>query len=222
MDKQGVKHSSTGDGSSTLYSERHKALYHSQNGAIAESEHIFIHAGFNAIGLLNINVLEVGYGTGLNAALTAYKSLQRKVKTNYHAIELYPLTKDDYQLLNYSKVLKPDVATMWADVCALPWNQEGKLNDSFIIEKSSVDFTTWQANRKYDLVYFDAFAPDDQPEMWEEKHFQKIFNALNKGGVLVTYCVKGIVKERLRASGFQLERMPGPPGKNHMLRAWKK
>ncbi|MFP4557182.1 MAG: tRNA (5-methylaminomethyl-2-thiouridine)(34)-methyltransferase MnmD [Bacteroidales bacterium] len=222
METANISHSKTADGSSTLYSERHNALYHSQHGAVTESKHIFIEAGFKARDLKSISILEVGFGTGLNAALTAFEALLRKVNVIYHAIELYPLAVNDYKLLNYSRILEPVVASAWNELCALPWNHESKLNPSFKIEKSCIDFTTWQPMKNYDLVYFDAFAPDDQPEMWSAEQFQKVYDAMNNGGALVTYCVKGIVKEALRAVGFQIERLPGPPGKNHILRAWKK
>lgn len=220
--KPKVTHFNTADGSSTLLSDKYGAHYHSQHGAITESKHVFIKAGLNAVNIPNINLLEVGFGTGLNAALTAQTALEKGIKINYVALELHPLTQDDYRMLNYSITLESTTADLWEKICQSPWNKANPITDLFSIEKINVDFTTWRPANQYHLVYFDAFAPNDQPEMWEKLQFQKIYNALAEGGVLVTYCVKGIVKNTLREVGFDIERLQGPPGKKHMLRAWKR
>lgn len=216
-----VTHCTTSDGSSTLCSAKFGAHYHSLNGAVTESEHIFINAGLRALDLKEISILEVGFGTGLNVALSANYAKIHGISIDYCSLELFPLTAKDYGLLNYSNVLQPQVAELWETICELPWNERTMVFDGFSVEKMNVDFTSWNPTHKYHLVYFDAFAPNDQPEMWEEKQFQKLFNAMHPNAILVTYCVKGIVKNALSNAGFCLERLPGPPGKRHMLRAKK-
>jgi len=216
-----VTHCKTADGSSTLCSAKYGVHYHSLNGAVTESEHIFINAGLSALDLKEINILEIGFGTGLNVALTANYSKINGIKVNYCSLELFPLTTSEYELLNYPQVLPTQAADFWKTICELPWNERKTVFENFYLEKLHVDFTAWNPTNKYHLVYFDAFAPNDQPEMWEEKQFQKLFNAMHPNSILVTYCVKGIVKNALSNADFSLERLPGPPGKRHMLRARK-
>lgn len=222
MDTNQTTHYTTADGSSTLFSSRFGAHYHSLNGAVTESEHIFIGAGFNELSLKEINILEVGFGTGLNSALTASRSNLKGILVNYSALDLFPLPQNVYELLNYGMVLPAKTADYWRRICDAPWNQNVELFSSFAIRKLNVDFTTWKPDKKFHLVYFDAFAPNDQPEMWQEQQFLKLFNAMYPDGILVTYCVKGIVKKALTNAGFAIERLSGPPGKRHMLRARKK
>jgi tRNA U34 5-methylaminomethyl-2-thiouridine-forming methyltransferase MnmC len=214
-----ILHHQTADGSSTLRSEKYGAHYHSLNGAVTESEHIFINAGFLAVDFKEINILEVGFGTGLNAALTAKVAKEMEINLNYHTLELYPLSDSDYELLNYPQILPEQTASYWSSICKAPWGEEIRVDKHFVLSKINEDFTLWEPNAKYHLVYFDAFAPDDQPEMWTVDQFAKLFNSLYSGGVLVTYSVKGIVKRALKEVGFTLERLAGPPGKKHILRA---
>ncbi len=211
----------TADGSSTLFSERFGAHYHSLHGAMAESQHVFIGSGLHALNKRVVKVLEVGFGTGLNVALTAYEAISKSLIVEYHSLELYPLQDYDYESLNYEEVLTYDTAILWRQICQLPWNEIHSLFDGFTLHKEVCDFTKWKPINQYNLIFFDAFAPNDQPEMWERDQFVKLFSALESGGCLVTYCVKGTVKEALRQVGFRLERLPGPPGKKHILRAWK-
>lgn len=221
MESRNISHSTTADGSSTLHSAKFGSHYHSINGAVTESEHIFIGAGFKSLEIRKINLLEIGFGTGLNAALTAQLASTNSIRVNYHSLELYPLSIADYQLLNYSSILPNDTALLWDAICKSEWNKTVDISTYFSIEKLNVDFTTWVPKTKYHLVYFDAFAPNDQPEMWTQNQFEKIYNAMFTGGKLVTYSAKGIVKKALIQSGFSLERLPGPPGKLHILRAKK-
>jgi len=215
-------HFTTADGSSTLLSAQYGAHYHSLHGAISESMHIFVEAGLMALTQMKVNVLEVGFGTGLNAALTAQRGREIGADITYHALELHPLAKEEYTLLNYSQQLPANSAALWLAACDAPWGEDFTVEDGFTIRKINEDFTQWLPATQYNLVYFDAFAPDDQPEMWSAEQFQKIFNAMAAGGILVTYSVKGTVKRTLRDVGFELERLEGPPGKKHMLRAWKR
>ncbi len=221
MDSSNITHSNTADGSSTLHSAKFGSHYHSINGAITESQHIFIEAGFKSMDVNKISILEVGFGTGLNAALTAQIAYLKRIQVNYHSLELYPLSDDEYQLLNYSTILPDDTARQWEAICKSEWDKTVKISEYFSIEKINADFTSWIPKSTYHLVYFDAFAPNDQPEMWAQDQFEKIYRAMHVGGTLVTYSVKGIVKNALIQSGFTIERLPGPPGKLHILRAKK-
>jgi len=212
---------STADGSSTLYSSQYKAHYHSLHGAIAEAMHIFIDAGLSSVNANEITMLEVGLGTALNCALTAQWALANEATVNYHALELHPLTSEELGLLNYSNSLDEKTAVLWNQICKAPWDEKVQINKNFSLLKQKTDFTQWQPNHKYNLVYFDAFAPDDQPEMWTDEQFCKVFSSMEPQGVLVTYSVKGSVKRTLTSVGFTIERLTGPPGKKHMLRATK-
>ena len=213
----------TADGSPTLYSERFNATYHSVNGALTESMHVFIKSGFEAI-LLNkktVEVLEVGMGTCLNAALTAWVAPKFGVKVHYSGIELFPPILEVLNSTGYQTVLEPECADLWVKIVAASAGDPVPVSPWFTVFKLYVDFISWIPNQRYDLIYFDAFAPDDQPEMWSIENFKKLFNALTPNGVLVTYSAKGLVKQNLRQAGFNVERLQGPPGKRHMVRAWK-
>lgn len=213
----------TADGSHTLYSEIHGAYYHSLNGALTESLHIFIDAGYRYISnqLKQISILEVGLGTGLNAALTAKESSELAIQTEYTAIELYPISEQQITNLNYNQILAPGIAEFWIKIMLAVWGGFVPINDYFNVIKLNSDFTKWVPDKTFNLIYFDAFAPEDQPEMWSAEMFQKLYDALSIGGVLVTYSSKGIVKQALRSVGFKVERLAGPPGKRHILRAKK-
>lgn len=213
----------TADGSHTLYSEIHGAYYHSLNGALTESLHIFIDAGYRYISnqFKQISILEVGLGTGLNAALTAKESSEFAIQTEYTAIELYPISKQQIVNLNYNQILASGVAEFWINIMLAEWGGFVTINDYFNVIKLNSDFTKWVPDKTFNLIYFDAFAPEDQPEMWSAEMFQKLYDALSIGGVLVTYSSKGIVKQALRSVGFKVERLAGPPGKRHILRAKK-
>ncbi|HRX31043.1 MAG TPA: tRNA (5-methylaminomethyl-2-thiouridine)(34)-methyltransferase MnmD [Tenuifilaceae bacterium] len=214
----------TNDGSSTLFSEKFNAYYHSTNGALTESQHIFIQNGFMQLAdkLPLINVLEIGLGTCLNAALTAGVSAKLNLKTLYYGIELYPPENEVAQALNYPELLSPTQTDMWKRIVNAAWNTNVEINDNFSIFKHLGDFCSWiPASQKFDLIYFDAFAPDDQTEMWSMDNFQKLFDVLTDSGILVTYSSKGIVKRTLREVGFNVKRIPGPPGKRHILMATK-
>lgn len=211
----------TADGSNTIYSERHKAHFHSLNGAVQESKHIFVRNGYDFFSLNEINVLEIGFGTGLNAALTASAANQKKCLTHYTGIELYPLSDDILSELNYNTALNPVDSEIWKKIISTEWNADKKVSDYFILTKIQGDITKVELLKKYSLIYFDAFAPDDQPELWTDDIFEKLFNLTTTGGALVTYCSKGIVKQALRKVGYQVSRLAGPPGKRHIIRAIK-
>ncbi|MCF8335921.1 MAG: tRNA (5-methylaminomethyl-2-thiouridine)(34)-methyltransferase MnmD [Bacteroidales bacterium] len=211
----------TEDGSHTLYVDSLGEYYHSVYGAIQESNHVFIWNGLSSIRRQDIVVLEVGFGTGLNALLTYISGKKNKIKIQYDAIELFPLETSLVKKLNFTRFLDMDNPQLLRDLHTLPWNQIHALSDIFTLYKILQDFNHFIPEQKYHVVYFDAFAPDKQPEMWSEKNFAKLFHAMETEGVLVTYCAKGAIKRTLQRVGFGVELLNGPPGKHEMIRAVK-
>lgn len=213
----------TADGSDSLISGRMNESYHSAHGAIQESMHIFINAGFRFLSdKVSINVLEIGFGTGLNALLTIAESIQSNVKVNYVTLEKFPVAIEQVMQLNYPEMIEfGNARAYYQKMHCADWNKKLEFNQNFVFEKILVDFLNYQPAEMFDLVYFDAFSPDTQPEMWGAEQLLKVYNACNKGAVLTTYCAKGEVRRRLQSAGFRVERIPGPPGKREMLRAVK-
>ncbi len=216
-----IKIVKTADGSNTLYSEEYKAHYHSLNGALQESHHIFIENGFKYFSKNELSVLEVGFGTGLNAALTSSIAFLSKVKTNYTGIELHPLSQEILEKINYKSVLTEFDFNNWKAINSLDWGSSRTVSGFFKILKLNDDICKLSLSDNYDLIYYDAFAPEDQPEMWEKQVFEKLYSSTKPNGILVTYCSKGIVKQALRNAGYKVERLPGPIGKRHIIRAIK-
>lgn len=211
----------TSDGSHTLYMPDMDEHYHSVNGAIQESEHVFIEAGLHRLSKKEIRVLEIGFGTGLNAFLTLLDSMQADRHITYYSMELYPLDIALVQNLNYGKVLCAREEDMFMALHEAPWNQSASITPNFTLHKMKGDCNQAELPNEIDLVYFDAFAPDKQPEMWNQELFNKLYFRMNEGGILTTYCAKGAVRRTMKESGFSVERIPGPPGKREMLRATK-
>jgi len=219
MQKRDVEIQMTGDGSNTLFVKDLGEHYHSWHGAIRESMHVFINEGLQQCRFERIDLLEVGFGTGLNALLTCLAALQRGVEVHYDTLELYPLEPEVIEQLNYPWKLGGDTQTLFNRLHQAGWDQFLDLNPFFRLHKIRTDFTGFQPRKNYGLVYFDAFAPEKQPEMWEEKPLRNLYNALVPGGILVTYCAKGMIKRLLRDIGFEVASLPGPPGKREMIRA---
>lgn len=211
----------TGDGSKTIYLPHLDETYHSHHGALKEARHIFVEAGLHAQKKEEIAVLEIGFGTGLNAIVTIENSKNRKIQ--YDGIELFPLSKELIDVLGYKSLLDSSLGDFYDGLHAADWNMYVTIKDGFELRKIEVDFTTYEFSRKYDLIYFDAFAPNKQEEMWTVDLFERLYQACNDGAILVTYCVKGVVKRALKEVGFEIEKLPGPKGgKREMLRAWKR
>lgn len=211
-----VEFQATADGSSTLYLPLLDEYYHSVHGALTESMHVFINAGLLTLETDEISVLEVGMGTGLNVLLTIL-SRRPGQKIRYHAIEKYPIPVE----LSSKLACRDDNERRILDkIHALPWEKPQNLDENFELLKTCADIHTAELQR-YDLVYFDAFAPEKQPDMWSPSVFRKIYEAMNGGGVLVTYCSKGSAKQTMRDAGFCVKRLAGPPHKHHMVRATK-
>lgn len=216
----------TADGSPTIYSPDLNEHYHSINGAFTESKHVFIDAGFiekQKSGLQNINILEIGLGTGLNLMLTKKYNAAYSGKVVYHALEPYPLDIDmivgleKFDLKSFG--IEP---SFFSNIHKASFEQEISMGSDFVFYKVNSTLEKFSAGIQYDLVYFDAFGPQVQPEVWEEENFRKLYHCMNPSGILVTYCAKGAVRRSMQAVGFTVERLPGPPGKREMLRATKK
>lgn len=213
----------TEDGSHSLFVPELKEHYHSTHGALQESKHVFIDAGLKQIKLQTINVLEVGMGTGLNAFLTMLYTEENQMMINYYGIEKYPLTPEEYQTLNYAQLTSSVHQPLLVAIHESEWNTPIKLTSNFHITKIQDDITTCTFNHLpcFDLVYFDAFAPNKQAKVWDKSIFKKIVEHCNTGAIFVTYCAKGVVRRDLQEAGFRVERIQGPPGKNEMIRGFK-
>jgi tRNA U34 5-methylaminomethyl-2-thiouridine-forming methyltransferase MnmC len=197
----------TADGSHTFRLGDSHITYHSAYGAIMESRHVYINAGLKyRLANAPLNIFEMGFGTGLNALLTMQEA---NVPVYYQAAELYPLTPEEYSALNY------DVP----DLHKAAWEKDVAINNNFTLHKTNQSILTLQTEKKFDLIYYDAFAPSAQPELWDKDVFAKLFSWMNKDGVLVTYCSKGDVRRAMLAVGFKVEKLKGPFGKREMLRA---
>ncbi len=213
----------TSDGSSSIYLPGWDEPYHSKHGAIQEAYHVFIHNGlFYFNGKDSVSVLEIGFGTGLNALVTLIESKKKQIKIDYTGVEAYPVTPDEAAQLNYVEVLKinddADILTRFHKVL---WEEKHQITPDFYLTKQKKSFTEIDDVNRFDLIYFDAFSPDLQPELWSEKIFEKMYLSLKDTGILVTYSAKGSVRRAMQKAGFRVERLPGPPGKREMLRGIK-
>lgn len=213
----------TADGSVTVTIPEMNVSYHSKHGAIRESMHVFIEAGFrylvNTSANQQINVLEMGLGTGLNALLTAIEAEKQKAKVSYTAIEQFPLSAQEAAQLNYVDVLGH--ADYFSKIHSSVWNNPAAINDFFVLNKIHTDLLDFLTLQRFNLIYYDAFAPNAQPLLWTKEIFERLFVMLEEGGVLVTYCSKGDVRRAMTEAGFTVKKLPGPPGKREMLRATK-
>ncbi|WP_300726575.1 tRNA (5-methylaminomethyl-2-thiouridine)(34)-methyltransferase MnmD [uncultured Bacteroides sp.] len=212
----------TDDGSYTLYVPELEEHYHSIKGALTESEHIFINMGMKHFRGDDVRILEIGFGTGLNAFLTLLEADKEGRNVYYSSIERYPIPLETVEKLQYPELICPERADDFNALHKAAWNTDVHITSRFTLNKIEDDFTTYRFKPGYDVIYFDAFAPEKQPEMWNQELFDALYGCLNKGGVLTTYCAKGVVRRMLQASGFTVERLPGPPGgKREILRATK-
>jgi len=212
----------TKDGSHTLYIPELDEHYHSIHGAMNESLYVFLRAGFSYHPLFNIRVLEVGFGTGLNTILTIIRSAEENRTVTYHTLELNPLPSGIISKLNYPQFLEEPFDKIFKIIHDIPWNTEQEITSSFRLKKILKGIQDYNPAGGYDLVYFDAFAPDKQPEMWKQEILLKIYDMMNEGGILTTYSSKGEIKRRFENCGFHVEKIPGPPGKREMFRCLKK
>lgn len=217
----------TGDGSSTIHIPEWNEQYHSKHGALQEAIHVFINMGLLPVcereDLSEIFILEIGFGTGLNALVTYEEAANRKVAINYTGVEAYPVAQDEVEKLNFSEIIKDPLAVeFFGKIHECEWEKEIKITNSFKLTKQQKFFQDIEDVELYNLIYFDAFGARVQPELWSVDIFKKMFTALKANGVLVTYAAKGSVRRAMLEVGFLVERLPGPPGKREMLRATKK
>jgi len=211
----------TSDGSHTIYVPEIDEHYHSVHGAVQESNHIFIKNGFEICKADPLNIFEVGFGTGLNVLLTALKCMSGNKEVNYTSIEKYPLDERIIRSLNYSDYAGENAREIFQVIHTVPWNVRVNICKNFYLKKIEADFTADPISGKFDLIYFDAFGPDKQPEMWTKEIFELLASVTKKNGILVTYSAKGEVKRTLIACGFDVTLLPGPPGKRQMISAVK-
>lgn len=211
----------TADGSSTLLDRDKQVTYHSIHGAVQESVHVFIRNGLEQLQIQNeIQVLEMGFGTGLNALLTWNFAQSYHKKIEYTTFEKFPLEADLVQQLHFATA--DDEADKLLQLHQSSWGLAIRLSEYFSLTKLNDDFLNCAFQNRFHLVYYDAFAPSAQPELWTPAVFKLIYNALDHNGMLVTYCAKGQVKRDLKSLGFSVETLSGPPGKREMIRAVKK
>lgn len=225
----------TADGSSTIHLPEWDEQYHSKHGAIQEAYHVFIKHGLEyicnsfplAIGIVsgsqkNISILEIGFGTGLNAFITLLEAKKLEINIDYIGVEGYPVLNNEISQLNYPKQLKTlGQESLFKMVHDIAWEEKHAISKYFSLTKQQRFFSEITDKNVYNLIYFDAFGARVQPELWTETIFQKMYDALKQNGVLVTYAAKGSVRRAMQTVGFLVEKLPGPPGKREMLRATK-
>ncbi len=210
----------TADGSSTIYIDEMDVTYHSRHGAVQESGHVFIGAGLKYFISNNpiidqVRIFEMGLGTGLNALLSWQYAKANNIRVFYEGVELFPLTPEEASELSYNE-------EMLQKIHSADWVVTVELDNCFSVSKQNSALNEYHTDHKFHIVYYDAFAPGAQPELWTVEIFSKMYELLEPNGILVTYCSKGDVRRAMLAAGFEVEKVPGPPGKREMLRALKK
>ncbi len=223
MAAEGRKLIITDDGSHSVLVEETGITYHSRHGAIRESQHVFINAGLRAVqqafpGEL-ISLLEVGFGTGLNAFMTAIDAVTSDHPVRYTALDAYPLELGTSILLNYPEQLGHE--DLFNGIQLATWNALAPIHERFALHKISTDLLQFTCREQFQLIYFDAFAPEVQPELWTQEVFSQLADCTQPGGLLVTYCSKSTARRAMQAAGWQVEKLAGPPGKREMVRARK-
>ena len=217
----------TADGSHTLFSEEFNEIYHSRFGAMDESLHVYIQSGLQYYVAANhpaqLRIFEMGFGTGLNALLSLIEAPKQHLKIYYEAVELYPISIETVKELNYSAIIenekyRPPFHSMHLST----WGTENTITPDFILKKVKASLGDYSiANNSFHIIYYDAFAPEVQPELWTEDIMRKMYDALVPGGVLVTYCSKSAFRRALKAAGFTVQKLPGQRGKREIVRAVK-
>lgn len=213
----------TADGSHTIQIDDLEVTYHSKHGAIQESRHVFIDAGIvylhQSKNPTEYRVLEMGFGTGLNVLLTAVFAEEKNVKILYHSVEAFPITAEEAAALNYGTLLERE--SLFTKIHQAPWDITVPIHSNFELHKYNTRLDAFSTQEKFDLIYYDAFAPTAQPELWTVEVFKQLYQRLETGGILVTYCSKGVVRRAMEAAGFRVTKLQGPPGKREMVRAFK-
>ena len=213
----------TDDGSHSLFVPELNENYHSTHGAKQEAEHIFIKdaLAYASEKIKSLNILEIGFGTGLNAFLSLQYARANNLEINYYGIEKYPIIEKEYRALNFPSSREGEQAVFMKLHEAI-WEQTANIESCFKLKKNQADFKEMNLPSDYfDVVYFDAFGPDVQPELWSVEIFQIIHKSMKIGGVMTTYSVKGDVRRAMKSVGFEVKKIPGPPGKREITRAIK-
>lgn len=212
----------TEDGSTSIHLPDWNENYHSKHGAIQEAQHVFIKNGLSLFSNCDVSIMEMGFGTGLNALITVIESKKLSQNIEYVGVEAYPVDIAEISSMNYvSQLDAPQLSDVFNTMHSSPWNEKILLQKNFEFTKRQQFFDTIDDNNKFDLIYFDTFGYRVQPECWSTDVFRKMFAALKSHGVLVTYAARGVVKRSMIEVGFSVEKLEGPPGKREMFRATK-
>ena len=210
------------DGSTTIHIEDWDECYHSKHGAIQEAEHVFIKNGLSLFKDKSISILEIGFGTGLNAFITYLQSSKFNQVIDYVGVEAYPITSEELKAMNYVEELKAENKRDVFDLMhQSEWGNKIRIDENFYLSKRQQFFHEIEDKGSFDLIYFDAFGYRVQPELWSTLIFKKMYEALAPNGILVTYAARGVVKRSMIEVGFTVEKLAGPPGKREMFRATK-
>ena len=210
------------DGSTTIHIKEWNENYHSKHGAIQEAKHVFIKNGLALFPNKEISILEIGFGTGLNAFITFLESIELGQSINYVGVEAYPISADELVAMNYVNELQAlEYKAVFEDMHLSDWEVKSNLSSSFSLTKRKQFFEEIDDKNTFDLIYFDAFGYRVQPELWSTEIFKNMYEALKPEGVLVTYAARGVVKRSMIEVGFTVEKLAGPPGKREMFRARK-
>ena len=212
----------TSDGSTTIHIKDWDECYHSKHGAIQEAEHVFIKNGLCLFKNKSISILEIGFGTGLNAFITYLESSKLNQIIHYVGVEAYPVNAEELASMNYVQELNAESKrAVFEQMHHIDWEKKAIIEEHFTLTKRKQFFHEIEDKNSFDLIYFDAFGYRVQPELWSTEIFKKMFDALTPNGVLVTYAARGVVKRSMIEVGFTVEKLPGPPGKREMFRATK-
>ena len=214
----------TGDGSKTIRIVDLDENYHSSHGALQEALHVFIKNGLLEFKEKSqISIFEMGFGTGLNTFLSAIKSSDLKLKIEYSGVEAFPVSEDEIIALEYAQLVGDENVELYKKIHSSSWEEMNEISAFFTLKKIKNHLQNLELEKEsFDIIYYDAFGPRAQDEMWSVELFKKMYDSLKVGGFLVTYCAKGQVKRNMKEVGFTIEPLPGPPGKREMTRAWKK
>ena len=213
----------TDDGSTTIHLPEWNECYHSTKGAIQEAKHVFIKNGLSTINKNEIAILEIGFGTGLNAFITYLEAKAKELSIKYIGVEAFPVSEAEIQQMNYVNELQAqEFQSVFEKMHEVPWEEENSIDANFTLFKNQIDFREVNFLNKFDIIYFDAFGYQFQPELWTQDVFQKMYDALYPEGLLVTYAARGVLKRNMQNVGFQVLKKSGPPGKREMMVGVKK
>lgn len=212
----------TSDGSTSIHLPEWDESYHSKHGAIQEAQHVFIKNGLSLCKRQSVSVLEIGFGTGLNAFITFLESQKSNQNIDYVGVEGFPISAEEVLQMNYVNQLNANQFELeFKKMHQSDWEENVTISEHFRLTKRKQLFNDINDKNQFDIIYFDAFGYRVQPELWSVEVFIKMYEALKEGGILVTYACRGPIKNAMKEAGFKIEKLAGPPGKREMLRGWK-